>query len=301
MQEPDWKTIELENPGLLISTVRYLGEGWTSRAYLVNTELVFRFPKRPADWPELQREIAFLAFAAEQLPLSVPEYLQVVPDSATAAAGYAVYRYLRGQELKLRSLAHERHAAIADSLAEFLLTLHGLRPDPELNSLLPAEDARSLAEDYFARADREIVPKLEQTEARDLRKLFEEYLNDSRSFLFRPSVIHADLSGEHILVEDGSVVGVIDFGDVSWGDPDYDFSYLFVDFGHSFVLDVARRYGHSDLKGLENKLRYFAVVDQIGTILDGAGRALEGQEEAAWGRLTTLLRNDASSPNTRAR
>ena len=294
MREPDWKTIELENSGLFISSVRYLGEGWTSRAYLINTELVFRFPKHREDWPELQREIAFLAFAAERLPTSVPQYLRVIPDSAAAAAGYAVYRYLSGQELKIRALDHDRLAVVADSLAEFLLTLHGLRTELELSSLLPAEDTRSLAEDYLVRADREIVSKLEQSDARALRKLFEEYLNEPQSFLFRPSVIHADLSGEHILVEDGSVVGVIDFGDVSWGDPDYDFAYLFLDFGHSFVQDVARRYGHTDFEGLQNKVRYFAVVDQIGTILDGAGRALKGQQEAAWRRLVTLLRNEDS-------
>jgi aminoglycoside 2''-phosphotransferase len=292
MREPDWKAIELENPGLLIRTVRYLGEGWTSKAYLVNAELVFRFPKQREDWHELRREIAFFAFAAEQLPLSVPEYLRVIPESAAAAAGYAVYRYLRGEALTAVALDHNRRDVVADKLAEFLLTLHGLRPDLELSSLLPAEDARGLAQDYFVRAESEIAPKLERSDATALRKRFEEYLNEPQSFLFRPSVIHADLSGEHILVADGSVVGVIDFGDISWGDPDYDFAYLFLDFGYSFVEDVARKYGHTDLEGLENKIRYFAVVDQIGTILDGAGRALKGQQEAAWRRLVTLLRDE---------
>ena len=60
---------------------------------------------------------------------------------------------------------------------------------------------------------------------------------------------------------------------------------------------MERRYGHGDLKGLQNRLRYFAVIDQIGTILDGAGRALEGQQEG----LATVLRNDAAALNTRAR
>lgn len=30
-------------------------------------------------------------------------------------------------------------------------------------------------------------------------------------------------------MKDGTVTGVLDFGDVAWGDPDYDFVYLFVD------------------------------------------------------------------------
>jgi hypothetical protein len=59
--------------------------------------------------------------------------------------------------------------------------------------------------------------------------------------------------------------------------------YLFVDFGLEFVGDVARRYGHPDLESLARKLLYFALVDQIGTILEGPGRALEGQQETACG------------------
>ena len=85
------------------------------------------------------------------------------------------------------------------------------------------------------------------------------------------------------------MTGVIDFGDANWGDPDYDFMYLFVDFGLAFVEDVARRYGHPNLTRLRNKVRYFGIVDQIDTILEDEGRALNGQKEKAWLRLEQLL------------
>jgi len=91
-------------------------------------------------------------------------------------------------------------------------------------------------------------------------------------------------------MENDSVVAAIDFGDVNWGDPDYDFMYLFVDFGLDFAEEVARRYGHRDPERLKGKLIYFGLVDQIGTILDGAGLALKGQEDLAWLRLKRLLR-----------
>ena len=70
--EPDWRQIEQENLGLSVRSVHFLGEGWNSLAYLVNDELVFRFPKRPEHWEELEREVVFLAFAADFLPLAVP-------------------------------------------------------------------------------------------------------------------------------------------------------------------------------------------------------------------------------------
>jgi len=289
MTEPDWERIELENRGLTIRSSRLLGEGWTSRAYLVNNELVFRFPKRAEDWQELEREIEFLSHAGSKLSLSVPAYLNVAPDSAAAAYGYAVYRYLRGESLDMSALTARNRAAAADVLATFLQSLHNLQPSAEL-SFLPSEDPRLLAEEYLAHAERHIVPSLQPSDANALREKFENYLSTPASTVFRPSVLHADLSGEHILAQYDSIVGIIDFGDVCWGDSDYDFMYLYVDFGPEFVGEVARRYGHPDLGQLRKKLDYFAVVDQIGTIVEGSGRALKGQEEEAWRRLIKLLR-----------
>ena len=289
MTEPDWEKIELENRGLTIGTAQLLGEGWTSRAYLVNNELVFRFPKRSDDWQELEREIEFLSHAGSKLSLSVPVYLQVAPESLAAAFGYAVYRYLPGESLDVSALNPRNQAAAADVLARFLQSLHNLRPSASL-SFLPSEDPRLLAEGYLAHAERQIVPSLGLSDAKALREQFEDYLSTPASVLFRPSVLHADLSGEHILTQDDSIVGIIDFGDVCWGDPDYDFMYLYVEFGPVFVGEVARRYGHPDLNQLRKKLDYFAVMDQISTIVEGAGRALKGQEEEAWRRLIQFLR-----------
>ena len=290
MTEPDWRNIELEIRGLSVQSAHFLGEGWNSRAYLVNNELVFRFPKRPEHWEELEREVRFLAFAADLLPLAVPRYMRMAPDSAAAAYGYAVYRYLHGQAMNVNALTREKRTAAAEVIATFLGALHSLKPSPEVGSLLPRQDERMVAEEYFARTQREIAPKLRPLEASALMKQFEIYLSAPENFLFQPAVLHADLGRDHLLMENDSLVAAIDFGDVNWGDPDYDFMYLVVDFGQAFVEEVARRYGHRDQEKLRSKVLYFGLVDQIGTILDGRGLALEGQEDLAWLRLKQLLR-----------
>jgi len=288
--KPDWRLIELENRGLFVQSTRFLGEGWCSRAYLVNDELVFRFPKRPEQWKELDREIKFLAFAGDHLTLAVPRYMHAAPVSPGAAHGYAVYRYLSGHPMDATALTHDDRAAAADRIAAFLRGLHDLEPNPEVGSLLPQDDERIVATQCFARAEREIAPKLRPLEARALHKQFEMHLSAPANFSFRPVVLHADFSGDHILMDNNSVVAVIDFGDVNWGDPDYDFVYLFREFGEAFVKAVARSYGHPDLEQLRIKLKYFDLVDQVDTILNGVGYALEGQENTAWRRLKQLLR-----------
>ena len=54
---------------LKIQSIAFLGEGWTSQSYLVDGSLVFRFPKRAEVWRELEREVVFLAAAADTLSL----------------------------------------------------------------------------------------------------------------------------------------------------------------------------------------------------------------------------------------
>ena len=288
MLTPDWNRIALENRSLSIRTVRFLGEGWTSRVYLVNNELVFRFPKRREDWLELNREIEFLSHSGSRLSLHVPVYLHVAPQSRAAPFGYAVYRYICGDALDVQLLDATKREAAADALAAFLRSLHDLQPSPQL-SFLPREDPRLRAEEYFAHSEREIAPRLTPSDASELRTQFEDYLSAPPNFSFRPSVLHADFSADHILAQKGSVIGIIDFGDVCWGDQDYDFMYLDA-FGDAFVGEVARRYGHPDLDQLKKKLHYFGIIDQVSTIVEGAGRALKGQEDAAWRRLIEFIR-----------
>jgi aminoglycoside 2''-phosphotransferase len=286
---PDWNAIAAECHGISVRSPLFIGEGWCFHSYLVNDQLVFRFPKSRGQWDELDREIKFLDFAADKFPLQVPQYEHIARTSAGAPFGYAVYRYVLGKGMTLDGLTERHRAAVAEELAGFLFALHNLHPGLELSNMLPQEDAHLVSEQYFTAAQEKILPGLSQLEAQTLRHLFESFLGITDNFSFRPTVLHADFSSDHILLKNGSVHGVLDFGDVSWGDPDYDFMYLFLECGETFVEEVAKRYGHSNLRRLRQKLLYFGIVDQIGTIIDG-DRALDGQVDEAYRRLKGLLR-----------
>jgi aminoglycoside 2''-phosphotransferase len=285
----DWHAIASEVPDLAIRSAMRLGEGWTAEAFLVNDALVFKFPKRADEWKELDREIAFLAYARPLLPVPVAEHLFQVRVSSGAPHGYAVYRHLRGKAALAGARSGQARSMLAATLAGFLRTLHGLMPVPAIAPVLLHENERDVAEMYVRDAQDTIAPQLPDADRRSLHAVFTRYLDDPANFPITPRVLHADLSAGHILWGDGAVTGVLDWGDVNLGDPDYDFSYLSADFGDEFVREVAREYGHSDPDRLIRKAHYFRVVDQIGTIVHGGDRALPGQEAAAWRQLRALL------------
>jgi aminoglycoside phosphotransferase (APT) family kinase protein len=281
----DWPRIVAAHPELQIQSIAFLGEGWTSHAFLVNESHVFRFPKRPEVWPELEREIAFLTVAADLLPLSVPRYTTVVRTSHAAADGYAVYERVPGRALDLLGMSRDERVAAAETVAMFLQVLHGLRTCESITRHLPHDNECAGAAALRRLAAQAVVPQLSTAEARRLMDRFDWYVDTEANFAFEPVVIHADLCADHILVDKRRVSGIIDFSDVSLGDPDYDFASLGVDVGQEFVVEVAKRYGHSDLDLLVAKLRYFEMADHVDTIVNGEGWALPGQRDTAWRRL----------------
>ncbi len=284
----DWEAVSAET-GVEVRSATLLGEGWSGRVYRVNQELTFKFPKRALEWDEIDREIGFLTHAAASLPLPVPEHLHQFRTSEAAPHGYAVYRHIvgRGAEAAV-SVGFDRRL-LAAVLGRFLRALHALEITPELAGILPREDEREAAAEYRELAGQRVVPGLAASEAARLRREFDDYLEDRANFPADPRIIHADLKAGHVLCDGASLTGVLDWGDACLGDPDYDFSYLYGDFGEAFVRELASHYGHPDPDRLIRKARYYWIVDQIDTITCSNGRAPSTDVDAAHQRMHELL------------
>jgi hypothetical protein len=154
--------------------------------------------------------------------------------------------------------------------------------------VLPLEDERDVVGEYRNAAIRLVVPHLSREQRRRLLDVVTDHLTDPENFCATPRIVHADFSLDHVLVEGPMVTGILDWGDVSLGDADYDFSYLYQQLGEAFVRELALHYGHRDPDRLIRKCYYYSIADQIGTIIDG-DHALPGQIERSWDRLRELL------------
>ena len=285
--QPDWKTIAWES-SLTVRSAVPIGEGWTATAWRVNDELVFKFPKKAWVWGDLDRELALLPYAKPRLPLPVPEYVHTMRKSAAAPHGYVVYRHLPGRAVDPSALSPAERTSLAQTLARFLRALHAIDPAP-VASVLPRDDEHAVATQYQRDAERMVAPRLSAAERKRLSRLFADHLNDERNFDGRSVIVHADLSVDHILQVGNRVSGIIDWGDVSIGDPDYDFNYLYEELGEQFVREMAAYYRHADPDRLVRNARYFSIADQIGTIVYGADDALPGDVEGSWETLRALL------------
>ncbi|WP_304458593.1 aminoglycoside phosphotransferase family protein [Alicyclobacillus sendaiensis] len=73
---------------------------------------------------------------------------------------------------------------------------------------------------------------------------FADFFDQALSGILPRALLHGDLTHAHILYHPcvTEAIGIIDFGDVQFGDPAYDFAGLYWDYGPAFVQNVLDHY-----------------------------------------------------------
>jgi aminoglycoside phosphotransferase (APT) family kinase protein len=183
-----------------------IDDGYDFEVAIVDNSWVFRFPRRQGVEEALELEIALLPALAPSLPVQVPMFEYVSRDPF-----FVGYRLIRGEPLVDED---------AEGVRAVLQTLHGFE-----GSGLPA-DAPDWVEAYRDQCEefeRLVFPLLDSEQRARGRRLFCEV---ETLVGFDPVLLHGDLGPEHLLVRDGRLAGVIDWGDSRIGDPALDHAWL---------------------------------------------------------------------------
>lgn len=222
--ERDWSSDEVREviraqcPALPCRIVEPLGCGWDNAAFLIDGEWVFRFVRRRIAVPLLEREASVLPRLASLLPVPIPnpQWFGHVGDWP-----FAGYRRLTGRPASDPILDEAARLALARPLGEFLRNLHdqptgelGVEPDPlgRLDLAKWQPRANQMLDECEAGVDvvelRRVLAAVDATPT--------------------PVVLsHGDLYSRHLLLDDGQLAGVIDWGDVCLADPAVDLAIVF--------------------------------------------------------------------------
>jgi aminoglycoside phosphotransferase (APT) family kinase protein len=183
-----------------------IDEGYDFEVAIVDDEWVFRFPRRGLVAEALEVEIALLPALGPALPVAVPMFEYVSRDPL-----FVGYRLIRGAPLVEEDPAGVR--GFLDALHAFDATAFPVERPAWLE----------LYRRQCAEFERRVLPLLPSGAQTSARELFAEAATLQG---FTPVLVHADLGPEHMLVRDGRLAGVIDWGDVRIGDPALDYAWL---------------------------------------------------------------------------
>lgn len=206
------RLIRLQRPDLASAEIRPLAFGWDNASFRVGGARVARLPRREVAAGLIDNEARWLPKLAPGLPLPIP-----VPEFVGEPVDGYRWRWLIAPYIPgtpAGTLVDLDVAECARQLGGFLKSLHTDAPlDAPIN---PFRGVPLAARDATTRKRLAVVS--DHVERSRLTQLWEEALA-ATPFDLAPVWLHGDLHPQNLLVDDDRLSGVIDFGDITAGDP----------------------------------------------------------------------------------
>lgn len=202
--------------------IAHLDSGFDNEMYRLGEELLVRMPRRQVANELVRNEQRWLPALAEQLDITIPAPLHVGVPALGYPWSFSVLPWIVGEAA---DLGYPK-ATQAGRLASCLKTLHQIKTPastqaPE-NSLrgVPLAERRQVIEERIGR-----LRKANEF-AKGLERVWHEALSAP---VTQQSVwLHGDLHARNVLVNNGELVALIDWGDVTAGDAATDLASLWM-------------------------------------------------------------------------
>ncbi|MDE3001583.1 MAG: aminoglycoside phosphotransferase family protein [Gemmatimonadota bacterium] len=218
----------------LVESFVRIDEGWTHIVLEVNGKWIFRFVRDPSN-TQLVVEQAFLPLFKGHSPLPIPQIWY-------SGANFTAYEKIEGvkfSEAIFKRLDRNERTRLAASLGDFLSSLHAVTF--EHRHLKPAPFGGG---DFWDELWPAAAPRLQTSARKRAETYFHRALSRIASAAYPNVVTHSDFGTSNVLIHPArrEIAGVIDFGDISIGDPATDFATFYRRFGKPFAEDMAKNY-----------------------------------------------------------
>ncbi|MGQ4376414.1 aminoglycoside phosphotransferase family protein [Streptomyces sp. SAS_267] len=204
-----------QHPDLAELPIREVAGGWGNQMWRLGDELAIRMQRMDTS-PDLQlKERRWLPILAARLPLPIPVPLRNGAPSERFPKIWTVMTWVEGTPLDHGSITRGDHAA--ETLSGFLRALHVEAPaDAPTASNFGAhpKDCTDGFEHFF----QAVAPT---GLADEIREVWGEAVA-APAWEGPPVWVHGDLHPANVVVADGTLAGVVDFGALFAGDPAWD-------------------------------------------------------------------------------
>ena len=263
-----------QHPDLADLEIRDVAGGWGNQQFRLGDDLAVRLPRYGEAPVQLRHEQKWLPVLAERLPLPVPVPVRIGEPSGLFEHPWTVMRWVEGEPADRTPITR---AESAESLAVFLDALHHDAPDGA-----PA-DSRHAGPGAVQPGDFEWwLDKIEgHPSADDALGVWQKAVA-APVWRGAPQFLHGDLHPANVIVRDGALAGVVDFGDMGAGDPAIDLSAAWILLPAGSANWFFEAYGRADEAAIA-RARGWAVMRALNLIAIGrAGRLGKPGGKPTW-------------------
>lgn len=191
-------------------------DGWDNRTYRLGSELTVRLPTAAGYVPAVAKEDAWLPVLAPQLPVRVPTVVAVGVPGEGYPFPWSVRAWLPGETAQRGRIADR--SRFARSIGEFMVALQAC--DPTGGPVAGSHSFfRGASPAHYDAGTRACLASLaaDGLDTGPMESVWEAAL--SARWTGHPVWFHGDVAAGNLLVADGSLSAVIDFGTSGVGDP----------------------------------------------------------------------------------
>lgn len=194
--------------------VEFVPQGWDHRTFRLGSDLSVRLPSAEGYVPQGAKEQRWLPILAPHLTLPIPEPVAQGAPGAGFPYPWSVYRWMSGSALPADSVVDD--PAIARDVAEFLISLQGVDgtdgPAPGIHSAFRGSPPVVWNEDVLR-----CLPLLSGARRGRAEEVWRAACASEPTA--PPVWLHGDVAPGNLVLRDGALAAVIDFGCSAVGDP----------------------------------------------------------------------------------
>jgi aminoglycoside phosphotransferase (APT) family kinase protein len=226
-----YNLLEEQHPDLAHLPIHLVDAGWDNTMFRLGDQLSVRLPRRKAAAALIENEQTWLPLLAERLPIPVPTPYRLGKPTQGYPWRWSVLPWLPG----IAADQEEPHPNQVKLFTSFLRSLH--MPAP-FNA--PLNAVRGVPLIQRAASVEERMQRLETK-----TNLINQKIRNTWNMALNAPIdveakwLHGDLHSRNILVENGAIAGIIDWGDITSGDIATDLASIWAIFSEQNVRQQA--------------------------------------------------------------
>jgi len=201
-----------------IDCIKFPRQGYTSNVAIIQSHQgSFALKRTTGEWfcSLLKREVSVLNRLAKETKLRVPK-VELFVEQKQDSQCWALFEFFQGETIRI-ALKDEKNKEIRQEIifnfGKLLADVHSTPCPKELIH------HKNWLEQMISQANDNLI-KNEVDGTKELLEKVKKYKPDH----YKQTLIHGDYTIDNVLVSNGEVTGVIDWGSGAYGDPRYDVS-----------------------------------------------------------------------------
>jgi aminoglycoside phosphotransferase (APT) family kinase protein len=267
-----YSLLEEQHPDLKHLPIHAVDAGWDNAMFRLGNQFSVRLPRRKAAATLIENEQTWLPLLADRLPIPVPTPCRLGKPTQNYPWRWSVLPWLIG----IAADQQEPKANQAKRLASFMRSLHVPAP---LNA--PLNAVRGVPLYQRAASVEERMQRLE-TKTNLITQRIKNTWNEALSAPMdvQPTWLHGDLHARNVLVENGAIAGIVDWGDITSGDSATDLASIWMLFAdrnaHQQALAEYANVSEATLQRAKGWAILFGVVLLDSGLIDNPRHAVMG-------------------------